>query len=289
METNVMNGIWRKPLRFLAFGCLLALPAMSVSAQDQEAEEPVEESDNRYRVFVERNPFNLKDPPPPPPPQAVTPPAKNDIKLTGITSFGSLKAYFAVTDQGNKSTENYALGVNQQKDGIEVLAIEPQSRSVRIRNGGIETQLTFATHGIAPPNAPAAGAPNVPGAPGVPGGAPGAPGGINPAMNMQAIQGIPPPPNSFAPVRNIPSRVPRTSTLQSGAGLQLPGGSSTGGGVSYGGGTYHPQPQAVESNMSTEEQQIIMEVNRALNPTLPPTPGVAMPALPGEVPLPGRP
>src|ERR1041384_6432948 len=98
-------------------------------------------SDRDYKVIVERNPFGLK-PPPPPPTNNVAPVApKDEILLTGITSIGMPKAYFMTKALQNKQPEFYSLGVDEQKNGLEVIDINPTAKSVRVRNGGIESVM----------------------------------------------------------------------------------------------------------------------------------------------------
>src|ERR1041385_1422330 len=122
--------------------------------------------DRDYRVIVERNPFSLK--PPPPPPTTAPPPAapKDEILLTGITSIGDLYAYFMSKPPQNKPPEFYRLGIGDKKDGFEVLEIDPAAKSVRVRNAGVETVMTFASHGVKPPATPATPVPGAPGAAG---------------------------------------------------------------------------------------------------------------------------
>lgn len=251
-----------------------------------------------YKTIVDRNPFGLKPPAPPPPPPVVAPPPKGDIKLTGITAFGSRKAYFMTTDPKGGKPEYYALGVEEKKDGLEVVSIDELSKSVRIRNGGVETLLTFSTHGVAVPPSAASAAPVSP-APGMPG-MPGMPGGATTSVNPFANKVITPDmlaagSSSLTPMRNIPSRTPRgqadtTSQFQVGGLAQRSGFGQTP-------NNSIPQPAAQQSNLSSEEQILLLELQKVANPhlDLPPTPGLppiqATPIAPNQpgFGLPGQP
>jgi hypothetical protein len=257
-----------------------------------------------YKTIAERNPFGLKSPPPPAAPPVTPPPPKGDIKLTGITAFGARKAYFMTTEpKGGKAEPTYySLGVDEKKDGLEVVEIDEVSKSVKIRNSGIETVLTFASHGIAPPAASPAGPatpgtiPGVPGLPGIPNpNAAAAPANaITPAMIAAGTGG-------GTSIRTIPPRTPRGA--QADTTVQYTGALAQRYGLSQPGSGSVPQPAVQESHLSSEEQTLLMELNRVANPhlKLPPTPGLPettmpppqmqtqpVPGLPGQSPTPMR-
>ena len=236
-------------------------------------------ANNPYDTIAERNPFGLKPPPPPAPaPQPATDQAKTDLKLTGITSFGSVKAYFSATDPKSKTPEYFSLGVDEKKDGIEVLAIDDTAKNVRIRSSGVETLMTFATHGVAPPTTPPPAAPS-PGVPGVPGAVPGRGANVLP-VTAGTAPGTP----ANAGIYTLPSRTPRVQmdpNLATRYGL---------GGAPVSNLSAQPAPR---NTLSSEEQAILMEVRRIANPSLPPTPGMPTDSPPGipapVVPVPGYP
>jgi|GEM_PF-1336146 len=251
--------------------------------------ELLKDSSNGYRTIVDRNPFGLKPPPPPPPPQAVAPPPKNDIKLTGITSFGVRKAYFMATESRSNKVDYYSLAVDEKRDGLEVLAIDEVAKSVKIRNGGIETLLTFATHGVTAPNAPAPANPAIP-APGAPPGAPGGFPGIPTAGNAGNSAAPVVTPASLAargasitPMRTIPSRTPRVQSEMTAGGFSAEIAQRYGLGQPA---STPDRPAAPQSNLSSEEQVLFMELQRVANPqlNLPPTPGLPSTEI---VPVPG--
>jgi hypothetical protein len=122
--------------------------------------------DNPYATIVTRNPFGLKDPPPPPPPPQenipTTPPAK--VTLTGLISmFGQPQALLEIIDEpgkGGGTPKKPILREGERMGPVEVLQIDLQKNTVKIRNSGQETNLTFD---IA--KAPAPGMPGIPGVP----------------------------------------------------------------------------------------------------------------------------
>jgi hypothetical protein len=228
--------------------------------------------DRDYRVIIERNPFALKPPPPPATnlPAVVQP--KDEILLTGITSIGSLRAYFMTKAPQGKNPEYYTLGVDEKKNGLEVLNIDTMARSVRVRNGGVETVMTFAANGV---KAPATPLPNA--APGTPGNVqtatitPGAganpthtaPPGL-PGMNTAAATGV----NGRA--RSIPSRNSRTPpTLDPGMNM----GVGQPNGFNAGGFEANQQPMRADPNAAVQDV-MLMELQKRANPNVvfPPTP-----------------
>jgi len=123
---------------------------------------------NPYQAVVERNPFGLREPPPPkaeiPLPPAVPLPK---VVLTGIITslFGAEpKVLLEVTEQepGKAASVKKPILRRGEKEGtIEILTVDIANSEVRIRNGMVETNLTFEV-------AKSSGGP-VPGAPSIPG------------------------------------------------------------------------------------------------------------------------
>ena len=124
---------------------------------------------NPYAGIVDRNPFGLKDPPPPPGPTndtPVVPPAK--VILTGITDLFGPRALLEITEQeGGKpgAPKRPILREGEREAQVEVLSIDVEKNIVRIRNNGLESDLTFekpkpsASPGPGSPPPPAAAAP----------------------------------------------------------------------------------------------------------------------------------
>jgi hypothetical protein len=208
--------------------------------------------DRNYRVIAERNPFGLKPPPPPPTNTPAATQPKDEILLTGIVGIGTPRAYFMTKALAAKQPEFYSLGIDEKKNGLEVLEIDPSGKSVRVRNAGLETVMTFAANGVKAPATPAAGTPGGPGASPAPG--PVAPPGMNvtpPPMNTAAAAGV-------GRLRTIPSRNVRTPTANFGPG----------------GDAMAPPMAPVRDPNAPIQDAIMMELQKRANPniTFPPTP-----------------
>lgn len=104
---------------------------------------------NPYLSIVERNPFGLKPPPPPAPEpspeDSAPPPAK--VTLTGLTTmFGEPRALLEIIEQeGGKPAAPLKpiLSLGQRSGSVELLSIDMAKNQVRIRNGSLESDLTF--------------------------------------------------------------------------------------------------------------------------------------------------
>jgi hypothetical protein len=130
-----------------------------------------EVKENPYQVIIERNAFGLKPPPPPPVQQTNAPvdvPPAMDVKLTGIsTLLGPPKVFLQIQNQQTKKFEfPAALEVGEKLGDIEILAVDPEAGTVRIRSGDAETTLDFDKNGVKP-NAVAGAVPPPQGMPGV--------------------------------------------------------------------------------------------------------------------------
>ena len=103
---------------------------------------------NPFRVIVESNIFRLIPIPPEPSPQPVAPdplPPQAEVMLTGIhTIFGPPQALIEVTEHGAGKPGKAILREGEGEGPIRVLAIDVEKSLVRIRNGAVETNLTFA-------------------------------------------------------------------------------------------------------------------------------------------------
>ena len=225
--------------------------------------------ERNYRLIVERNPFGLK---PPPAPQTNAPPppaARDEILLTGISSIGTLRAYFMSKAPQGKTPDYYSLGIDEKRDALEVLDINPSAMSVRVRNSGVESVMTFASNGVKAPAAPAAPPAGAPGAVQMPGNV-ATPGGVvRPGMI-----GTPPPlptpnapgmPSGFTPgvttpgrIRTIPSRNVRTRTV---VNPQMPVMDAN-------------QPPPTPDPNAAVQDVLMMELQKRANPDMPfpPTP-----------------
>ena len=235
---------------------------------------------NPYAPIVDRNAFALKDPPPAPvapPPVEAPPPPASIVKLTGITSIlSSVKALIEITEPGpGKTPLKPILSVGEAMGGVEVLFIDVDKGEVRIKNGQIETNLTFAVAELSGP---------------APGAAPGAirPGGI--PFPTPITTGAVHPPGGTEPTVITGGR----NTAGRGS-VVLSGGNTAANPTSFGGNMAAGGYDASNPNMPvrpvrtptgpnarglTREEAIIqLELQRQLNagknmPPLPPTPGL---------------
>src|SRR6266850_10350 len=104
---------------------------------------------NPYDPIVTRNPFGIKPPPPAPPPEQAPQPPLNlpKVVLTGISTMGlKPQALLEVTEQeqGKPAVVKKPIVREGEKDGsIEVISIDIANSMVRIRNGPVETNITF--------------------------------------------------------------------------------------------------------------------------------------------------
>jgi len=197
---------------------------------------------NPYGQIVDRNVFGLKPPPPPQveaPKEEVKPPP--NVKLTGISNLAQKRAFIEVTEQQAPKAGQQPGTVNrpilsegEAAFGVEVVAIDVEKNIVKIRNAGIESELTFEP--VKSPGATAATGNPQPGVhqpnyaqPGVgaanpqPGGGPGVTiygGASTTATNNYGVTtlggtqpGVPSPLGADAgAMRTIPSRTIRTPT-----------------------------------------------------------------------------
>src|SRR6059036_665288 len=118
---------------------------------------------NPYGQIVDRNVFGLK---PPPPPQVDTskeePKPPPNVKLTGISNLAQKRAFIEVTEQAVKpgqppgTVNRPILSEGEAAYGVEVLSIDVERSIVRIRNAGVESDLTFEPLKSTTNSAPAA-------------------------------------------------------------------------------------------------------------------------------------
>lgn len=108
--------------------------------------------------IIDRNPFGLKPTPPPVVVETPQPEVKLNINITGIVRSRKGKMVHLVVQPEAKtppSSPTYlSIQEGGRENGIEVLEINEKSDKVKIRNAGVETLLSFRTHGMkstAPP------------------------------------------------------------------------------------------------------------------------------------------
>lgn len=234
--------------------------------------------ENPYKVISARNGFDLKPPPPSPAENKTVEPPKSDLKFTGISKIGSVKrAHIAAVDPKKAGQFTYFdIEEGTSVDGIEVLEIDMASATVKIRNGGIESVLSFEKNAIGPvkpvgpPINPAIPTPGQP----IPGGTAAQPN--NGPIIVGARNNPAPIPPTFAPP------VPAANTGTPGVTAGGAAGGTTGL-RSIPSRNVRTAPSNPPNNFSAEEQVILLEAQRQKaaqrGVELPPTPGI--PPIPG--------
>lgn len=194
-----------------------------------------------YSVIFERNPFGLRPPPPPKTNSVPLPKPDDEILLTGITSIGKERAYFMSVPPKGQTPQFFDLREGESRNHLEVVAIDPDSKSVRVRRKGVENVMTFQTDGVKPPALAAKPATRQGSARSLPGSAP--------RSNTRSLINTP---SRTPTVRSIPTRNLRV-TPRASANLTR---------------------QAKVEPFSPEQEVLMMELQRAANPhiTFPPTP-----------------
>lgn len=227
---------------YRSFGCALTLIALSIQISRAEVEA------NPYGSIVDRNPFGLKPPPPPAPPPAPTaqPVPMAKITLTGLlTTFGEPRALLEIVEEpgkgGGTPKRPPPIREGERHGAVEILSIDVVKSTVRLRNSGVETNITFEVAKSGP-------APAVAGVPGAP------------------------------PVLTYPVNVPPPSPLPGGAPPSNPGSPnqpSPGGVTLMGGSTPSPAPPSVLGSFDASKRSIPGRPVRAENPypAPPPPPG----------------
>ena len=108
--------------------------------------------DPPYASIATRNAFGLRPAPPvqsePSAPQTVwTPPP--DLKITGLITVPPAKKVTLYCLEHGKQPKSYVLGEGEQQDDIQVVTINSDSQTVRVKNRGVYVVLDFKTHGLA--------------------------------------------------------------------------------------------------------------------------------------------
>ena len=193
---------------------------------------------NPYATIVDRNPFALKPPPPPPAaPENTAPPVPMaKVILTGLlSSFGEPRALFEILEdpgKGGGTPKKPILREGERLGPVEVLAIDVVKNSVRIRNSGVETNVTFEVAA----KGPTAGGPGVPGAP---------PPAFTPPPLTQPVYNT----SQNQPASGGPTIISGNSASEGGRGVSLFGG----GGAGNAGGSMNTasMPSALGSQSGT--------------------------------------
>lgn len=272
-----------------------------------------------YSAIWLRNVFDLKPVPPPATEDPKTNAPPPNVELTGITTIlGNKRALFLVTEQvpGKPpgKPESYILTEGERQGILEVLEINVKAGTVKIKNEGNISTITFTTNKTvlnAPPGAPQNGEGERERGPGRPPGygpRGGNSGGVPmPARTMRTPDyGQPGAQNNFngnnnfspqggygqAPVAGgLSFGGSQAATTTTTPGLSLPNAFTQSSSV--------PQNSALEDTAPPEvtaailaAQQAAAAQNGRFSPPIPPplaVPGLNTPDAPGDLPTPGSP
>ena len=104
--------------------------------------------DTPYDSIAARNAFRLQASPPVQPASAATesvwkPPP--DLKITGLVSVPPTKKVTLYRLEHGKEPRSYVLGEGEQQDDIEIVKIDGNAQTVRVKNQGVYVVLDFKT------------------------------------------------------------------------------------------------------------------------------------------------
>lgn len=126
--------------RTLLSACLMSVAAAVLHATT--------EPPNPYSSIAVRNVFALCSPPVLPEETRTTAPTNPppDITLSGIADFSLAKWVLLTVAEKGKPPQNYTLGLGEKQDGLEVLEINAEAGSVKVRLQETELLLNLKTH-----------------------------------------------------------------------------------------------------------------------------------------------
>lgn len=101
-----------------------------------------------YRRIVEINPFKLIPEVPPPSVPAIPTGNPSDLKLTGIADSGGKKSAYFMLEERGKSPRYISVAEGNAGDGLEVVAIDIQAETVRLRRNGVSLVLSLKTDDV---------------------------------------------------------------------------------------------------------------------------------------------
>jgi hypothetical protein len=235
------------------------------------------DGEDRYAVFVKRNPFALKDPPPPPP--APKPEVKVEeeipinLKLTGISTLFKRVRVFMVNAPPNEPSESLSIYEGERKSGVEVIqgGVDIEAGTVRVKIDNYTKTLSFETDGFAggvkPGQVRSAAQTATPNGP--------SPGSIP----RPSISGRAPSPSSGGSTFKRPLRTaPRSSASPLGGTTSafrgtIPAPAVNGNTIrlnAQGAPPQNVQPPKYESELTAEQQIIISKANELMNQENPP-------------------
>ena len=78
------------------------------------------------------------------------PPLATEYKLTGWVLQKDTRSVFLIRHEPNNQSRQIQLREGEKFQELEILKINPEKRSVRVRYDGVEGDMNFDTHGIRP-------------------------------------------------------------------------------------------------------------------------------------------
>lgn len=141
--------------KILMIGALLLTGLVGAAPADADPAET-------YKVFVDRNPFGLKDPPPPPKPPAppvVEEPTQVNLKLTGISNIRGRVRVMFVNQPPGEEPEYLSIVEGNRRDGVEVIkgGVNIEKGEVKVKIDNYTKTLSFENDGFAGGKLPGAG------------------------------------------------------------------------------------------------------------------------------------
>ena len=110
-------------------------------------------SANPYLPIVDRNVFGLRQPCPTPP--EPKPPIAGDnaeLMLTGVVDFRLGRWALVTRTERGKTPRGYTLAVGERQDNLELLDIDIDAGTVRLRHDAAEVVLSFNKNGPSTPS-----------------------------------------------------------------------------------------------------------------------------------------
>lgn len=149
---NYFSGMKRRP-----WHCLIVLTLAGVISGFAATREEM------YSLIVQRNPFGLNPEPEPVPEQPDEPepePIEVNVNLTGFSMRKNVKKVYLMIPPSKEDPNPQYLTMeeNERQGSLQVLQIDPEKATVKIRNAGKVGVLSFKTHGLKAAPAPKAAA-----------------------------------------------------------------------------------------------------------------------------------
>ena len=133
---NYDNEVSGMIVRVISAVCALSILPAAFSAS-------AEPSANPYHAISERNAFGLRPPPPVVETPAAPPKTLPELTLTGVADFSFKKWALLISAERGKPPKHLMLSEGESGEGLEVLAIDVDAGTVRVRLDETELLLSF--------------------------------------------------------------------------------------------------------------------------------------------------